>query len=80
MWRKWNKILLLLRLVLRSSFPPLRQTSTGLHAARGEILVVHFCIVAALALAEPTAVAMGVARDESDDDQAAEGFVDEEFW
>jgi hypothetical protein len=40
-------------------------------------LVIYLGLVAALALAQPAAIAMGVARYEFDNDQAAEGFVDE---
>jgi hypothetical protein len=40
-------------------------------------LVIYLGLVAALALAQPTAIAMSVARYKLDNDQAAEGFVDE---
>jgi len=39
-------------------------------------LIIYFGLVAALALAQPAAIAVGVARYEFDNDQAAEGFVD----
>jgi hypothetical protein len=64
-------------LFLGANLPSLGQTATGLHTARGEILVIYLGLVSALALAQPTAIAMGVARYEFDNDQAAEGFVDE---
>jgi len=60
-----------------ANLPSLRQAATGLHTSRGEILVIYFGLVAALALAQPAAIAVGVARYEFDNDQAAEGFVDE---
>jgi hypothetical protein len=40
-------------------------------------LIIYLGLVAALALTHPATIAMGVARYEFDNDQAAKGFVDE---